>query len=270
MKPIFTLFIIYIFILNNVLSSSGELEKDRTIKTFHTFFIFHSKDFDDDETMKFKIECPGLFISDNIEYYYMDEPYNHFASYSNKNSVESSKTYTDNKENQETKYFKIKKIKTEYSPTNGKYLIANYYCDNDGYEVTISNIKDELLDTSIIVIVAVIFVALIIFGIFYLFRKTRQASKNKAIANANINNVNNNKYNNKEFNTINYNNSNNNNINIKNTDLNNTNCNNNKNNTNNYNNHFDNNNYNNNDGQLSNQELNKNQAYVYKNNLFQQ
>ncbi len=107
MKPIFTLFIIYIFLLNNVLSSYGELGKEGTIKTFDDYFIFHSKDFDDDETMKFKIECPGLFLANYIEYFYKDELY--YAPTSYTNSVESSKTETNHDETQETKYFKIKK-----------------------------------------------------------------------------------------------------------------------------------------------------------------
>ena len=111
MKPIFTLFIICTFLLNNVLSSYGELEKEETIKTLYSYFIFHSKDFDDDETMIFKIECPGLFLFDYVDYYYKDEPYNVFAPYSNTNSVESSKTEKNNEENKETKYFNIKKKK---------------------------------------------------------------------------------------------------------------------------------------------------------------
>ncbi len=54
MKPIFTLFIICTFLLNNVLSSYGELEKEGTIKTIYNYFIFHSKDFNDDETMNLR------------------------------------------------------------------------------------------------------------------------------------------------------------------------------------------------------------------------
>ena len=38
MKPIFTLFTTYIFLLNNVLSSYGELGKEGTIKTFDDYF----------------------------------------------------------------------------------------------------------------------------------------------------------------------------------------------------------------------------------------
>ena len=192
-----------------------------------------------------------LFLADYVEYFYLDVIENIFdPSYTEK--VVSSKTDekydNDGIAIQQTKYFNIKKKQSEYSGTNGKYLVVYFYCDGDSF-AKVSNLKEtkenklSTTEIAIIVVVIVVIVVGIIIGVIVWFLKRKKASQNNATPIENNNNVN---VNNNNYNHNNYNN--------------------------NYNNGYNNVNYDNNynSAQLSNQQFNNAIAYNKVNQQYQQ
>ena len=198
----FLTFIISLYLLSNV-CANAILKKYGTIIITDNIFIFESKDFKDDEEMHFKIQTH----EDNFYYYDYHNPYysDDIAYYfiSGIGSLSGSPVHwigfkkTTHEDNHlETKYFTIKKRRSDYRPSNGNYIYIQFPDLTFGAynHATITNTKEDegKLETWIIVVIVIVCVAIIAGIIIYFvcrrirMQKARQAAMatNVAVINA--------------------------------------------------------------------------------------
>ena len=194
----FLTFIISLYLLSNV-CANAILKKYGTEIITDNIFIFESKDFKDDEEMHFKIQTH----EDNFYYYDYHNPYysDDIAYYfiSGIGSLSGSPVHwigfkkTTHEDNHlETKYFTIKKRRSDYRPSNGNYIYIQFPDLTFGAynHATITNTKEDegKLETWVIVVIVIACVA-IIAGLIIFFvcrrirmRKARQAAMATSVA----------------------------------------------------------------------------------------
>jgi len=175
------------------------LTKYGTETIYDKSFIFESKDFKNDEEMHFKIQTH----EDN--FYNYDDPYYNSYLYDIKYYFSSNlgftttgglleidfKKTTHEDSDLETKYFTIKKKRSDYSGSNGNYiyiefpqLILNTY---HNYAIITNTKEDEgKLETWVIVVIVVVIVAIIAgIIIFCVCRRIRMKKAQQAAMAAN-------------------------------------------------------------------------------------
>lgn len=161
------------------------------------YVIFESKDFDDDEEMHFKIQSHEINFYENHEYSPYNIEYNYFSD-ANVNVYTigyphheyfKKTTYEDG--GFKTKYFTIKKKRSEYRNTNGNYLyieFGNLYV-SPLEKATITNTEEDegKLETWVIVVIVVACV-LVIAGIiiFFVCRRIRMKRAQQAAMATNV------------------------------------------------------------------------------------
>ena len=192
------LIIIALYVLSNV-NSYSLLKKYGTVTMQDKYVLFESKDFNNDEEMHFKLQAgEGSFdyyhndytysyrsIHDII-YYYSDSAGNRLTSenYSYRKNHKIEDGYLENS------YFTIKKKSSEYSQTNGNYMLIyfpNLRVDAD-HEAIISNTKEDegKIETWVIVVIVVVIVAIIVgIIIFCVCRRIRMKKAQQAAMAAN-------------------------------------------------------------------------------------
>ena len=190
------LIIFFLFLLSNVLSDNNELEKYQKKIFKDGYVIFNSKDFEMDEEMYFKITA-DYFIGDQIDYIYLDDVRDFDENntfYYHQGSVKTeNKTDADGELMSQTKYYIIKKRKSEVGVLKGDYLVIIFFCDSDA---EVENTKENEGKTSLIVIIVVVVIVVIVLLILLYYcwkrRKAAQAANNPTTINNNNNNYNNN------------------------------------------------------------------------------
>ena len=187
----FLRFIISLYLLSNI---SPLLTKYGTEVLTTNYVIFEAKDFKDDEEMHFKIQSHKDNFYENYEYSLYNVEYNYFndanvGTMSNPHHEYFKKTsYEDG--NLETKYFTIKKTRSEYRPSNGNYLYIEFpNLHVSTFErATITNTKEDegKLETWVIVLIVVVIVAIIAgIIIFCVCRRIRMKKAQQAAMAAN-------------------------------------------------------------------------------------
>ena len=160
--------------------------------------IFESKDFGDNEEMHFKIQSKKYNFYENYEYSNYNVEYYYFSDANvNVNTIgfphhEYFKKTTYEDGDYKTKYFTIKKTRSEYRNTNGNYLyivFGNLHVSIYD-KATITNTKEDegKIETWVIVVIVIACVA-IIAGLIIFFvcrrirmRKARQAAMATSVA----------------------------------------------------------------------------------------
>ena len=189
----FLRFIISLYLLSNI---SPLLTKYGTEVLTTNYAIFESKDFKDDEEMHFKIQShkdnfyEHYEYSDyNVEYYYFNDANVNVHTISFPHHEYFKKTsYEDG--NLETKYFTIKKRRSEYRPTNGNYLyiiFRNLQLSTFETAIITNTEEDEgKIETWVIVVIVVVIVAIIAGIIIYcVCRRIRMKKAQQAAIAAN-------------------------------------------------------------------------------------
>ena len=187
----FLKFIISLYLLSNVcplLTKYGtEILTDNDV-------IFESKDFDDDEEMHFKIQSKSYNFGHSPNY---DVEYNYFSnadvspsSISYPHHVNFKKT-TNEDGGYQTKYFTIRKKRSEYRNTNGNYLYIKFpnLRVSPSQTATITNTEEDegKLETWAIVVIIVICVAIIAGIIIYcICRRIRMKKAQQAALATNV------------------------------------------------------------------------------------
>ena len=184
--------IIALYVLSNV-NSYPLLKKYGTITMQDQYVLFESKDFNNDEEMHFKLQAgEGSFD------YYANSIHNIIYYYSNSaGGGLTSENYAYRKNHKiedgylENSYFTIKKKSSEYSSTNGNYMLIyfpNLFVDADDHEAIISNTKEDegKIETWVIVVIVVVIVAIIVgIIIFCVCRRIRMKKAQQAAMAAN-------------------------------------------------------------------------------------
>jgi len=181
-------YILSLFLLSNALAL---LTKYGSENILTDYVIFESKDFKDDEEMHFKIQT----IRDNFNDLYDYAEYQYCAdrncishssshySYYKKTSFESDNSY-----NYETKYFTIKKQKSQYNNIGGNYMKIYFFFEHSYWGVVTNTKEDEgKIETWVIIVIVVVVVA-IIAGII-IFCVCRRIRNKRAMAAANARQV---------------------------------------------------------------------------------
>ena len=195
----FLKFIISLYLLSNVcplLTKYGtEILTDNDV-------IFESKDFDDDEEMHFKIQSKSYnfvyySMSNEVECCYISNPNESISSTSYPQIVYFKKT-TNEDGGYRTKYFTIRKKRSEYRNTNGNYLYIKFpnLRVSPSQTATITNTEEDegKLETWAIVVIIVICVAIIAGIIIYCIcrrirmKKAQQAAMARNVAAINAQN----------------------------------------------------------------------------------
>ena len=197
------LIIIALFVLSNEYPFSL-LKKYETAVMDTQYVLFESKDFKDDEEMHFKLKT----YRDYFDWYYdsYDPNHNHDIIYYYSDSSGTAITsgdYAYRKNNDmedglENNYFTITKRRSEYRPTDGKYLLIyfpNLKVDSY-YEAFITNTEEDegKIETWVIVVIIVICVAIIAGIIIYCIcrrirmKKAQQAAMARNVAAINAQN----------------------------------------------------------------------------------
>ena len=192
------LIIIALYVLSNV-NSYPLLKKYGTVTMQDKYVLFESKDFNNDEEMHFKLQAGEDYFDyyhddytytyhsiHDIIYYYSDSAGNRLTSdnYAYRKNHKIEDGYLENS------YFTIKKKSSEYSPTNGNYMMIyfpNLYVDSY-YEAIISNTKEDegKIETWVIVVIVVVIVAIIVGIIIYcVCRRIRMKKAQQAAMAAN-------------------------------------------------------------------------------------
>jgi len=199
----FLTFIISLYLLSNVCASII-LKKYGTEIIYGNNFIFESKDFKDNEEMHFKIQTHednfddydyhNPDYSDDIAYYFISGIGS--LSYSSVHWIGFKKTSPSEDNHLKTKYFTIKKRRSDYRPSNGNYIYIEFPELTFGAynHATITNTKEDegKLETWVIVVIVIACVAIIAGLIIYFvcrrirMQKARQAAMatNVAVMNA--------------------------------------------------------------------------------------
>ena len=137
-------FVISLFLLSKVFTLITKYSSEEI--ALRNYVIFESKDFDDDDEMHFKMEAyEDDYISrDYVIYYYCtDITCNSLTtSYHSNFNGKTSTNIDSNGINHITKYFTIKKQKSQYRNTGGNYmkLVLPF---SSPYWAIITNTKDE-------------------------------------------------------------------------------------------------------------------------------
>ena len=187
-------FIISLYLLSNVCPL---LTKYGTEVLTTNYAIFESKDFDDNEEMHFKIQSHEYNFYENYEYSPYNVEYNYFSGANvDVNSIgyphhEYFKKTTYEDGNYKTKYFTIKKKRSEYSNTNGNYLYIEFrnLHVSSVEKATITNTKEDegKLETWEIVVIVVVIVAIIAgIIIFCVCRRMRMKRAQQAAMATNV------------------------------------------------------------------------------------
>ena len=215
MKIIFNIHIAFIFLIAKVLLSTDDTSIDlhkygKLTGISYSPVFFDSKDFKIDDEIY--IVITGVFNDHRIYYYFRDDIYDYVGiSYSTLDYVSSNKVETNN-DGTETRYYTIKKSRSNLSGSNGKYLAI--YTDMYGI-YNIENTKENKgnsANTIIAVIVVIVAVAAIIGLIVYCVRKRRrqalmnQQNQNIPVSSMPVNVQNNYDPNNNAYNNAGYNN----------------------------------------------------------------
>ncbi len=196
----FLKFIISLYLLSNVCSL---LTKYGTEILTINDVIFESKDFDDDEEMHFKIQSKSYnfdfysLSSYDVEYYYFSNADVSPSTISSPHHVYFKKT-TNEDGGYRTKYFTIRKKRSEYRNTNGNYLYIRFpnLFVSTSERATITNTEEDegKLETWAIVLIVVICVAVIAGIIIYCIcrrirmKKAQQAAMARNVAAINAQN----------------------------------------------------------------------------------
>ena len=189
----FLKFIISLYLLSNVcplLTKYGtEILTDNDV-------FFESKDFDDDEEMHFKIQSKSnnfdynSLSSYDVEYYYFSNADVDPSSIGDPHHVNFKKT-TNEDGGYQTKYFTIRKKRSEYRNTNGNYLYIKFpnLRVSPSQTATITNTEEDegKLETWAIVVIIVICVAIIAGIIIYcICRRIRMKKAQQAALATNV------------------------------------------------------------------------------------
>jgi type II secretory pathway pseudopilin PulG len=196
----FLKFIISLYLLSNVCPL---LTKYGTEILTINDVIFESKDFDDDEEMHFKIQSKSYNFdyssvsSYDVEYYYFSNADVSPSTISSPHHVYFKKT-TNEDGGYRTKYFTIRKKRSEYRNTNGNYLYIRFpnLRATNIERATITNTEEDegKLETWAIVLIVVICVAVIAVIIIYCIcrrirmKKAQQAAMARNVAAINAQN----------------------------------------------------------------------------------
>ena len=184
-------FIIYINLINIILSFNDILELGKSNSYTIGYAIFNSVNIKEGESLNFEIKSSS-FINNFINYYYLDNIENE-DDISNKNSEELYKVYfsSNSNEKKDETYkiynFAIIKSNSEYENIQGKYLVLIYYAKDNLAEITsiqkeTEEEKKDEKDYDIYIYGACGFVILFIFIYWYCFKK----KKNNSVENNNI------------------------------------------------------------------------------------
>ena len=180
---------ISIYLLSYSYSQILPLTKYGTKDFYGNLVYFESKGFKDGEDMHFKIEA-GEFSFDccgrafDVEYYYTDS---NWVKKSNYRHVNYKKTSSE-EDLMITKYFTITKKKSEYSPSNGDYMVINFL-NFDGSSAIITNTKEDegKIETWVIVVIVIACVAIIAgLIIFFVCRRIRMQKARQAAMATNV------------------------------------------------------------------------------------
>ena len=160
----FLKFIISLYLLSNVCPLRPLLTKYGTEILTDNYVFFESKDFDDNEEMHFKIQSKSYnfvyySMSNEVECCYISNPNESISSTSYPQIVYFKKT-TNEDGGYQTKYFTIRKIRSENTNENATNI----------ERATITNTEEDegkLLKTWAIVVIIVICVAIIAGIIIY-------------------------------------------------------------------------------------------------------
>ena len=183
-------FVISLFLLSKVFTLITKYSSEEI--ALRNYVIFESKDFDDDDEMHFKMEAyEDDYISrDYVIYYYCtDITCNSLTtSYHSNFNGKPSTNIDSNGIKHITKYFTIKKQKSQYRNTGGNYMKLELPLSSSPYWAIITNTKDEgKIETWVIVVIVVVVVA-IIAGII-IFCICRRIRNKRAMAAANATQV---------------------------------------------------------------------------------
>ena len=181
------------FILISILSYiSSLLKKYDSEQTYDGIIFFDAQDFKEGEEMHFKIKAyeDSFVLGDFIGYFYND---GHFESinYDNQrtNQVRVKTTLYDNDYGYyyATKYFTIKKQKSEFGTAKeGKYLVI-YLPLYSGQWAMVTNTKEDEGKLATWAIIVIVVVAVIIIVVVIICYCVRRAKRQKALAAANAN-----------------------------------------------------------------------------------
>ena len=190
------LIIIALFVLSNEYPFSL-LKKYETAVMDTQYVLFESKDFKDDEEMHFKLKT----YRDYFDFYYNSYDYDHdhdiiyyYSDSSGTMITSGDYSYRKNHDMEdglENNYFTIKKRRSEYRPTDGKYLLIyfpNLKVDSY-YEAFITNTEEDegKIETWVIVVIIVICVAIIAGIIIYcICRRIRMKKAQQAALATNV------------------------------------------------------------------------------------
>ena len=159
--------------------------------------IFESKDFGDNEEMHFKIQSKSNNFDEDYQSSIYNVEYNYFSDANTDVSTigtpqhEYFKKTTYEDGGYKTKYFTIKKTRSEYRNTNGNYLyikFPNLFVSNS-QTATITNTEEDegKLETWVIVVIIVICVAIIAGIIIYcICRRIRMKKAQQAALATNV------------------------------------------------------------------------------------
>ena len=162
------------------------LKKDGVEETTSGGVIFDSNDFDDGDKMYFKLDIKeNDFNSNNILYYYSDNIVG-FSTAIYQVGYSKTSRYTENSIDYVSKYFTIKKKKSEYgTSTTGRYIYI-FFPIGDGDWARIENTEEDggKFPTWAIVVIIVV-VVLIIAGII-IYCCYRRKKRMQAMAQPNV------------------------------------------------------------------------------------
>ena len=187
----FLKFIISLYLFSNVCPL---LTKYGTEILTENDVIFESKDFGDNEEMHFKIQSKSY----NFGYSpYYDVEYNYYSNADVSSSPNSYpqhvkfKKTTNEDGGYQTKYFTIRKTRSEYRNTNGNYLYLKFpnVAVSPSERATITNTEEDegKLETWAIVLIVVICVAVIAGIIIYcICRRIRMKKAQQAALATNV------------------------------------------------------------------------------------
>ena len=155
--------LVLIYLLSNVylLDKYGSEDLDG----IYSSIIFTSKDFEDNEEMHFKIRTVrDNFISDEVNYYYVDQ---NGGDTDSRRGLYVYYKKTEYDGDYETKFFTIKKKSIDYRPYDGNYMVLIFHLYRNIGTVTNTEEDEGKLETWVIVVIVVIVVAIIAGIIIY-------------------------------------------------------------------------------------------------------
>ena len=190
----FLKFIISLYLLSNVCPLRPLLTKYGTEILTDNYVFFESKDFDDNEEMHFKIQSKSYnfvyySMSNEVECCYISNPNESISSTSYPQIVYFKKT-TNEDGGYQTKYFTIRKIRSENTNENYLWIQFPKLRATNIERATITNTEEDegkLLKTWAIVVIIVICVAIIAGIIIYcICRRIRMKKAQQAALATNV------------------------------------------------------------------------------------